>query len=65
MQRLSDTMIEAGIEALNKALGPVDAYRFMTLLHGERTDFVEISHRLYDGQSVDDIFARAKTRWND
>ena len=65
MQRLSDSEIKAGIEALNKALGAVDNYRFMTLLRSERTDYVEISHRLYEGQSVDDIFARAKTHWND
>jgi len=24
---------------------------------------VEISRRLYDGQSIDDIFDRAKTQW--
>lgn len=64
MQRLSDTELKVtGIEALNKALGAADAYRFMTLLHNEKTDYVEISHRIYEGQSIDDIFARSKTQW--
>jgi len=63
---LNDTELKlTGIEALNKALGAVDAYRFMTLLHNERTDYVEISRRLYEGQSIDDIFTRAKTHWSD
>ena len=52
-----------GIEALNKALGPAAAYRFLTLLHNEPTDYVEISQRLYQGQTVDDIFERAKNQW--
>ena len=64
MQQLNDTeLLVAGIEALSKALGAANAYRFMTLLHNETTDYVEISRRLYDGQSIDDIFARAKTEW--
>ena len=52
-----------GIEALNKALGPVKALRFLTLLHREPTDYVEVSRRLYEGQSIDDILDRAKERW--
>ncbi len=52
-----------GIEALNKALGPSAALRFLTLLHREPTDSVEISRRLYEGQTVDEIFERAKKRW--
>lgn len=64
MQQLNDTeLLVAGIEALSKALGAANAYRFMTLLHNETTDYVEISRRLYDGQSIDDIFALAKTQW--
>ncbi len=52
-----------GIEALNQALGPSAALRFLTLLHREPTDYVEISRRLYEGQSVDEIFERAKKHW--
>lgn len=49
-----------GIEALNQTLGPAAALRFLTLLHREPTDYVEISRRLYQGQSIDDIFKRAR-----
>ena len=65
-KKLNDTELKAtGIEALNKALGPADAYRFMTLLHNEKTDYVQISRKLYEGQSIDDIFDRAKKQWED
>ena len=53
----------SGIEALNKALGPAAALRFLTLLHREPTDYVKISRRLYKGQTVDQIFSRAKKHW--
>lgn len=49
-----------GIEVLNKSLGPSDALRFLSLLHREPTDYVEVSRRLYQGQSVADIFRRAE-----
>lgn len=52
-----------GIEALNKALGPTAALRFLTLFHREHTDYVKISQRLYEGQSIDEIFERAKRQW--
>lgn len=49
-----------GIEALNKALGPAEALRFLALFHHEPTDYVEISKKLYEGQTVEEIFKRAK-----
>ncbi len=52
-----------GIEALNKALGPTAALRFLSLLHRQPTDYVEISRRLYEGQTVDEILSRAKEHW--
>jgi hypothetical protein len=36
-----------GIEVLNKALGPAAALRFLSLLHRQPTDYVEISRRIY------------------
>ncbi len=44
-------------------IGPSAALRFLTLLHREPNDYVEISKRLYEGQSVDEIFERAKKHW--
>jgi hypothetical protein len=52
-----------GIEALNKALGCAKALRFLSLIHREPTDYVEISQRLYDGQSAEEIFERGKSQW--
>lgn len=61
---LDDTEIKfKGIEALNKSLGPTAALRFLTLLHREPTDYVEISRRLYEGQTIDEIFKRARKHW--
>jgi len=61
---MSDTELRiSGIEALNKALGPAAALRFLTLLHREPTDYVEISRRLFEQQTLDDIFARGKENW--
>jgi len=52
-----------GIQALNTSLGPADAFKFLTYLHREPTDYVKISHDLYEGQSIDDIFQRAQSNW--
>jgi hypothetical protein len=52
-----------GIDALNKTLGPAAALRFLTMLHRERTDYIEISRKLYEGQSIEQIFKRAKKQW--
>lgn len=63
---MDDTEIRvSGIEALNKALGPAAAFRFLTLLHREPTDYVEISRRLYEGQTIEEIFERAKKHWKE
>ena len=55
----------SGIEVLNKALGPAAALRFLTLLHREPTDYVEVSRRLYEGQTIEEIFERAKQHWEE
>ncbi len=49
-----------GIEALNESLGPSGALRFLTLLHRDATDYVDISRRIYENQSIDEIFDRAR-----
>jgi hypothetical protein len=48
---------------LNKALGPAEALRFLALFHREPTDYVEVSKKLYENQSVEEIFKRAKEHW--
>ena len=49
-----------GIDALNKVLGPTAALRFLALLHNEPTDYVKISRSLYEGQTIEEIFTRAR-----
>jgi hypothetical protein len=64
-QHMNDSDLKiAGIEALNKALGVSSAYRFLTLLNREPTDYVKISKKLYENQSIDEIVERSKTNWN-
>lgn len=52
-----------GIEALNKSLGITSALRFLTLLHHEPTNYVKLSKRLYKGQTIEEIYERAKKNW--
>jgi hypothetical protein len=54
----------AGIQVLNKKLGHTGAMKFITLVQREPTDYVQVSRKLYKGQTVDTIYARAKKRWN-
>ena len=58
---MDDAEIRAkGLDALYKALGPARAHKFLAMFHREPTDYVEISRRLYEGQSIEEIFDRAK-----
>jgi hypothetical protein len=64
IKEMDDTeIIISGIEVLNRSLGITNALRFLSLLHNEPTDYVEISKRLYDGQTIYEIFDRAKKNW--
>jgi hypothetical protein len=61
---MNDAEIRArGLDALYKALGPAKAHKFLAMFHREPTDYVKISRQLYEGQTVDDIFKRAKRDW--
>ncbi|MCB0213585.1 MAG: hypothetical protein KDJ52_29855 [Anaerolineae bacterium] len=61
---LNDTELRIkGIEILNESLGIAAALRFLSLLHRDPTDYVSISRRLYENQTIDDIFERAKINW--
>lgn len=52
-----------GFNALNKALGVSGALRFLSMLHHEPTDYVQISRDLYKNQTLDEVFERAKKNW--
>ncbi|MBM3127247.1 MAG: hypothetical protein FJ009_01265 [Chloroflexi bacterium] len=63
---MNDTEIRiGGIEALNRALGPAAALRFLALVHREPTDYVEVSRQLYQGQTIEEIFERARQNWRE
>ena len=63
---MDDTEIRIkGIDVLNQALGTSSALRFFSLFYRESTDYVEISRRLYEGQTVGEIFERAKKHWKE
>jgi hypothetical protein len=51
-----------GIEALNRNLGSTNALRFLSLLHREATAFVEISRRLYKGETLEKVLERVRKR---
>ena len=54
-----------GIEALQKSLGSAATWRFLSLIHGDATDYVKISQQLYQDQSIDEIYNRAKQNWEE
>ncbi len=63
---MDDAVIRArGLDALYKALGPARAHKFLAMFHREPTDYVEISRRLYEGQTIEEIFERAKKEWTE
>ncbi len=63
---MDDTEIKVkGINALYKSLGSAAAMRFLTLLHKTSTDYVQISRTIYQDQTIDEIFTRAKQNWQD
>ena len=64
IEMFNDTELRIrGIEILNESLGIAAALRFLSLLHREQTDYVTVSQRLYEGQTIDDIFERARQSW--
>jgi hypothetical protein len=56
--------IVQGIEQFRAGLGKTfdDKDKFLNYLR-EPIDYVEISRRLYEGQTVEEIFDRAKKEW--
>lgn len=54
-----------GIEALQKSLGSAATWRFLSLLHGDATDYVKISQQLYQDQTIDEIYNRTKENWTE
>lgn len=65
-QVISDLeIIIKGIKVLQKSLGSAATWRFLSLIHGDATDYVKISQQLYQDKSIDEIYNRAKENWQD
>jgi len=63
-QRMDENeLARLGIEALFGALGPAAALRFLSLLKRGHGDSVEMSRRLYEDQTIEEVHARAKQNW--
>ncbi|MBE9140221.1 hypothetical protein IQ254_23980 [Nodosilinea sp. LEGE 07088] len=63
-QAMNDDQLRMkAISTLKQELGMAATLRFLALIHQSPTDYVEISRQLYDSQSLEDIFARAKENW--
>ena len=54
-----------GIKALHQELGIAATLKFLALMHQSPTDYVQISRQLYEGQQLDEIFARARQNWQE
>ena len=57
-----DELKRRALEILSQTLGPVAAVRFAAMLEREPTDYVEVSRKLYENETVDSIFERAVAR---
>jgi hypothetical protein len=48
---------------LHKKLGALNTYRFLAQVSQSRDDYLKLQQRLFDGQSVDEIYSAAKQHW--
>jgi len=48
---------------LNKKLGAFNTYRFLAQVSQSRDDYLKFQDRLFNGQSVDDLYNAAKRHW--
>lgn len=64
IQAMNDNQLRMkAIATLKQELGMAATLRFLALVHQSSTDYVEISRQLYEDQSLEDIFTRAKENW--
>lgn len=66
IKTLNDAEIRVrGIKALHQEFGVAATLKFLALMHQSPTDYVQISRQLYEGQQLDEIFARARQNWQE
>lgn len=64
VEALNDTQLRVkALAALRKELGVAATLRFLALMNQNSTDYVDISRQIYQDQTIDEIFGRAKQNW--
>lgn len=64
-QTLNDAQLRMkALVALKKELGIAETIRFLALMNQNSTDYVDVSRQIYEQQTLDEIFSRAKQNWN-
>ncbi len=64
IKEMNDTELRVNaIQVLNKALGPLNAYKFLSSVSKDKTDYVKISRKIFDGMSVQEICQMGKKVW--
>jgi hypothetical protein len=48
---------------LHKKLGALNTYRFLAQVSKSRDDYLKLQRRLFNGQSVDELYKVAKRHW--
>jgi hypothetical protein len=62
---MNDTeFLISAMQTLYKSLGVSAAVRFLALLQQGSTDYVDISNKIYENQTIEEIFSRAKKNWD-
>ena len=49
-----------GLKALFKALGEVDAIRFLSQINYEKKDYLDLQDEIFNGLTVEEIYNRAE-----
>jgi len=48
---------------LHKNLGALNTYRFLAQVSQSRDDYLKLQQRLFNGQSVDQLYRASKQHW--
>jgi hypothetical protein len=62
---MNDTeLLISAMQTLYKSRGVSATVRFLALLQQDSTDYVDISSKIYENQTIEEIFSRAEKNWD-
>jgi hypothetical protein len=62
---MNDTeLLISAMQTLYKSLGVSATARFLALLQQDSTDYVDISNKIYENQTIEEIFSMAEKNWD-